>query len=180
MPGLVVLRPADANETAYAWKFALEHRDGPSILALTRQKLPILDQAKYASAQNVSRGAYVLIGADRPQVLLLATGSEVSLALTAHVQLASEGITSRVISMPSWELFEMQSKEYKESVLPSGLKARVAIEAGVKLGWERYIGDRGEFVGMSSFGASAPADVAFKNFGITVENVIAAARKVIV
>jgi transketolase len=180
MPGLVVLRPADANETAYAWKFALERRDGPSVLALTRQKLPVLDQTKYASAENVSKGAYVLIGADAPQVLLLAAGSEVSLALKAYDQLASEGIMSRVISMPSWELFEMQSKEYKESVLLPSVKARVAIEAGVKLGWERYIGDQGEFVGMSSFGASAPADVAFRNFGITVENVVAAARKVIV
>jgi transketolase len=180
MPGLVVLRPADANETAYAWKFALEHRNGPTVLALTRQKLPILDQAKYAQAENVSKGAYVLISADKPQVLLLASGSEVSLALKSHDQLASEGITSRVISMPSWELFEMQSKEYKESVLPPSVKSRVAVEAGVKLGWERYIGDRGEFVGMSSFGASAPADVVFKNFGITVDNVVAAVRRVIV
>ncbi|MEK9136677.1 MAG: transketolase, partial [Bacteroidota bacterium] len=177
MPGLVVLRPADANETAYAWKFALERRDGPTVLALTRQKLPVLDPAKFASADNLSKGAYVLAGASNPQVLLLATGSEVSLALKAYDQLTAGGIRARVVSMPSWELFEMQSKEYKESVLPPAVKARVAVEAGVKLGWERYIGERGEFIGMSSFGASAPADVAFKNFGITLENVIAATRR---
>ncbi len=179
MPGLVVLRPADANETAYAWKFALEHRSAPTLIALTRQKLPVLDQSKYASAENVSKGAYVLIGADKPQVLLLATGSEVSLALKAYEQLTADGIKARVVSMPSWELFERQPKEYKESVLPASLKARVAVEAGVKQGWERYIGDGGEFIGMTSFGASAPGDVLFKEFGITSENVVAAAKKVL-
>ena len=177
MPGLVVLRPADANETAYAWKFALEHRSAHTLIALTRQKLPVLDQSKYASAENVSKGAYVLIGADKPQVLLLATGSEVSLALKAYEQLTADGIKARVVSMPSWELFERQPKEYKESVLPASLKARVAVEAGVKQGWERYIGDGGEFIGMTSFGASAPGDVLFKEFGITSENVVAAAKK---
>lgn len=179
MPGLIVLRPADANETVYSWRFALEHRTGPTVIALTRQKLPVLDQTKYASAANVSKGAYVLIGAAAPQVLLLATGSEVSLALKAYDQLMSQGIASRVVSMPSWELFDRQSKEYKESVLPSRVRGRVAVEAGVKLGWERYIGDSGEFIGMSTFGASAPADVAFKNFGITAEAVVAAARRVL-
>ena len=179
MPGLIVLRPADANETLYAWKFTLEHRSGPTVIALTRQKLPVLDQGKFASAENVSKGAYVLIGAPSPRVLLLATGSEVSLALRAHDQLTTEGIPSRVVSMPSWELFEMQSREYRESVLPPGVMARVAVEAGVKFGWERYIGQQGEFVGMSSFGASAPAEVAFKNFGITVDHVVAAARRVL-
>ena len=179
MPGLIVLRPADANETIYAWKIALEHRSGPIVIALTRQKLAVLDQTKYAAAENVSKGAYVLMGAGTPQVLLLATGSEVSLALKAHDQLMREGIASRVISMPSWELFEMQSREYKDSVLPPGVSSRVAVEAGVQLGWERYVGDRGEFVGMSSFGASAPADIAFKNFGITVENIVAAAKRVL-
>jgi transketolase len=179
MPGLIVLRPADANETAYAWKFALEHRTGPTVIALTRQKLPVLDQTKYASSENVSKGAYVLIGAEQPRVLLLATGSEVHHAVKAYEQLAAEGIASRVISMPSWELFEMQSNGYKESVLPSSVAARVAVEAGVKLGWERYIGTKGEFIGMSTFGASAPADAAYKGFGITVENIIHAARKVL-
>jgi transketolase len=120
-----------------------------------------------------------VIGDRNCQVLLLATGSEVSVALKAYEQLAAEGIRSRVISMPSWELFEMQSADYKESVLPSTVKARVAVEAGVKLGWERYIGTEGEFVGMSSFGASAPVDVVFKGFGITADAVVAAARKVL-
>ncbi len=177
MPGLIVLRPADANETAHAWKFALEHRSGPTLLALTRQKLPILNQKKLASASNLARGAYVLTGAERPSVLLIATGSEVSLALSTHQELAKDGIQSRVISMPSWELFEMQSREYKDSILPPQIRARVAIEAGVRNGWERYIGDKGEFVGMTTFGASAPADRAFKEFGITTENIVAAARR---
>lgn len=179
MPGLVVLRPADANETAYAWKFALEHRTGPTVLALTRQKLPVLDQEKYGGAQNLLRGAYVVTGSDTPDVLLLSTGSEVHVALKAAEQLAGEGIAARVISMPSWELFELQSREYRESILLPAVSARVAIEAGVRQGWERYIGDRGEFVGMSSFGASAPVDAVFKGFGITVEHVVAAVRKVL-
>ncbi|MBI5471231.1 MAG: transketolase [Ignavibacteriae bacterium] len=179
IPGLITLRPADANETAYAWKFALEHRDGPTVIATTRQKLPILDQSKFASAENVSKGAYVLTGDASPQLLLMGTGSEVQLALKAHEQLQSEGIRSRVISMPSWELFEKQSAEYKASVLPLTVTARVAVEAGVKLGWERYIGCDGEFVGMTTFGMSAPVDVVFKGFGITSDAVVAAARKVL-
>ena len=177
MPGLIVLRPADANETAQAWKFALEHRTGPVVLALTRQKLPVLDQSKYTSADNLYKGAYALNHEERPQVLLLATGSEVHLALSACEKLAGEGIAVRVVSLPSWELFEMQSKEYRESVLPSAITARVGIEAGVKQGWERYLGSKGEFVGMSTFGASAPADIAYREFGITVENVVKAAKK---
>jgi transketolase len=179
MPGLVVLRPADANETAFAWKYALEHRDGPTVITLTRQKLPVLDQTKYTSAENVVRGAYVLCSAEKPSVILLATGSEVSLAIKAYDQLAAEGVKARVVSMPSWELFEQQSKEYRESVIPPAVKARVAVEAGVRLGWERYLGEKGEFIGMSTFGASAPVDVVFKGFGITVENVLNAARKVL-
>lgn len=179
IPGLTVIRPADANETTYAWKYALEHRTGPTVIALTRQKLPVLDQTKYSSAENVSKGAYVLISADTPRMLLLATGSEVQLALKAHDALSAEGIATRVVSMPSWELFEQQPKDYREHVLPPSITARVAVEAGVRQGWERYIGDRGEFVGMSTFGASAPGDVAFKNFGITVDSVLAACRKVL-
>jgi transketolase len=177
MPGLIVLRPADANETAYAWKFALEHRNGPTLIALTRQKLPVLDQSTYASAENLAKGAYVLTGASNPELLLIATGSEVSLALKAHEQLTAEGIRSRVVSMPSWELFDTQAAEYRESVLPSAVAARVGVEAGVRLGWDRYLGEKGEFVGMSSFGASAPAETAFREFGITVDHVVAAARK---
>jgi len=179
MPGLIVIRPADANETAVAWKFALEHRSGPTALALTRQKLPVLDQQKYAPAENLYRGAYVLTGKKEVELLLLATGSEVQLALKAYEQLTTEGVGARVISMPSWELFEMQSNDYKETVLPSRVKARVAVEAGVKLGWERYLGERGEFVGMNTFGASAPAEAAFNGFGITLENVVSAARRLL-
>jgi transketolase len=179
IPGLIVLRPADANETAYAWKFALEHRTGPVLLGLTRQKLPILDQKKYASAENLYKGGYVLIGAEKPRVLLIATGSEVSLALKAYDALSTQGIPSRVVSMPSWELFEQQSKEYRDSVLPPAITARVGIEAGVKQGWERYIGDKGEFIGMTTFGVSAPVDVVFKEFGFTVEKVVEAVKRVI-
>jgi len=179
MPGLVVLRPADANETAFAWKYALEHRTGPTVLTLTRQKVPVLDQTRYASAANLYHGAYVLIGDEQPEVLLIGTGSEVHLALKARSMLKADGVRSRVISMPSWDLFEQQPREYRESVLPPTVTARVAVEAGVRLGWERYIGEKGAFVGMSSFGASAPVDVVFKGFGITAEAVADAARKVI-
>jgi transketolase len=177
MPGLVVLRPADANETAAAWKVALERRFGPTMLVLTRQKLPVLDQSKYPSAENVAKGAYVLVDAEHPHILLLASGSEVSLALRACEQLTSIGIRTRVVSMPSWELFEMQTREYRDSVLPLAVKARVGVEAGVKLGWERYLGERGEFIGMSTFGASAPFEVLFRNFGITVEAIVQAAQR---
>ncbi len=177
MPGLTVLRPADAFETAYAWKFALEHRGGPTLIALTRQKLPVLDQSTYASAENLAKGAYVLTGPADAKVILMGTGSEVSIALKAHEQLAADGIISRVVSMPSWELFEMQSQQYRDSVLPPGIAARVGVEAAVRLGWDRYLGPKGEFVGMSSFGASAPVEAVYKGFGITAENVVAAAKK---
>ncbi len=177
MPNLLVFRPADANETAQAWKYILEHRDGPATLLLTRQGLPVLDQDKYPSAANLSKGAYVLVAADKPDILLLATGSEVSVALSAADDLAKEGIAAQVVSMPCWKLFEMQSQEYKDSVIPPQVKARVAIEAGVEQGWHKYLGDNGIFIGMSGFGASAPAKICFQKFGITAENVIVAARK---
>jgi transketolase len=179
MPNLLVFRPADANETAQAWKFALEHRDGPVALLLTRQGLTVLDQNKYSSAANLSKGAYVLVGADKPDVLLLASGSEIGIALEAKEKLANEKITAQVISMPCWELFEKQSQEYKDSVIPPEVKARVGIEAGVELGWSKWLGEKGVFIGMSSFGASAPAKVCFEKFGITVENVVKAAKKTI-
>jgi transketolase len=187
MPNLLVFRPADANETAQAWKYVLEHRDGPAALLLSRQGLPVLDQSKYGSAENVSKGAYVLRvegvspsnrGLEaRDTVLLLASGSEVSVALCAAEGLAKEGITAQVVSMPCWELFEKQSQEYKDSVIPPDVKARVGIEAGVDQGWYKYLGDKGCFIGVSTFGASAPAKVCFEKYGITVENVIEAARK---
>ncbi len=179
IPNLLVFRPADANETAQAWKFALEHRDGPVALLLTRQGLTVLDQDKYNSATNLSKGAYVLAGEDNPDVLLLASGSEVGIAVEAAEKLAADGVTAQVVSMPCWELFEKQSQEYKDSVIPPNVKARVGIEAGVELGWSKWLGDNGIFIGMSSFGASAPAKICFEKFGITVENVIKAAKKTI-
>ncbi len=177
IPNLIVFRPADANETAQAWKYTLEHRDNPTALLLTRQSLPVLDQDKYGSAKSTNRGAYVLVEVNKPDVLLLASGSEVSVALCAAEGLADGGIKAQVVSMPSWELFEKQDKAYRDSVLPPDVKARVAVEAGVELGWHKYIGDNGIFIGMSSFGASAPAKVCFEKFGITSEDVIKAAKK---
>jgi transketolase len=177
MPNLLVFRPADANETAQAWKYALENRDGPVALLLTRQGLTVLDQNKYNSAANLSKGAYVLAGTDKPDVLLLASGSEVGVALEAAEKLAAENITAQVVSMPCWELFEKQSPEYKDSVIPPVVKARVGIEAGVELGWSKWLGDNGIFIGISSFGASAPAKVCFEKFGITVDKVVTAAKE---
>ncbi len=179
IPNLVVFRPADANETVQAWKYTLEHKDGPIALLLTRQNLPVLDQSKYGSAKNTNKGAYILVEEKNPDVILMASGSEVSLALSAAESLAKENIKAQVVSMPSWELFEKQPKSYKDSVLPPKVKARVTVEAGVEMGWHKYIGDKGIFIGMSSFGASAPAKVCFEKFGITAEAVIAAAKKVI-
>ncbi|MBT6499779.1 MAG: transketolase [Deltaproteobacteria bacterium] len=177
MPELILFRPADANETVEAWKFALEHRDCPVALALTRQGLPVLDQTKYGSAKQVAQGGYTLISDEGAQVLLIASGSEVSLAVQAHEKLAAEGIKSQVVSMPSCELFDEQPEAYRKQVLPEHIKARVVIEAGIKRGWEGYMGDQGQFVGMSSFGASAPAKDLFKQFEITVEAVMEAVRK---
>jgi transketolase len=177
IPNLLVFRPADANETAQAWKYALEHRDGPVALLLTRQGLPVLDQAKYTPATNLIKGAYVLLAPEKPDVLLLATGSEVSVALAAAEALAKENIAAQVVSMPCLELFEKQSQEYKDSVIPPDVTVRVAIEAGVEQGWQKYLGEKGIFIGLSSFGASAPGKVCFEKYGITTENVIEAARK---
>jgi len=177
IPNLLVFRPADANETAQAWKYSLENRDRPATLLLTRQGLPVLDQDKYGSAANVEKGAYVLVAADKPDVVLLASGSEVSLALCAAEGLAKEGIAAQVVSMPCWELFDEQDQQYKDSVIPPAVKARVGIEAAVEQGWHKYIGDNGIFIGMSGFGASAPAKTCFEKFGITAENVIKAAKE---
>jgi len=179
MPNLVVIRPADANETAQAWKYILQHRDRPIALALTRQGLEVLDQDKYPGASGLAKGAYVLAGPEKPDVLLIATGSEVQLALAAAGRLADENISARVVSMPSWELFAEQDQAYQDSVLPPDVKARVGIEAGVELGWSKYLGDKGIFVGMSTFGRSAPCATCFEKFGITVDAVIKAAKKTI-
>jgi transketolase len=179
IPNLVVIRPADANETAQAWKYTLEHRDRPIALALTRQGLPVLDQTKYPSASNLTKGAYVLVAAAKPDVLLIATGSEVQLALGAAEKLAAQGKKAQVVSMPSWELFEEQTQAYRDSVLPPNVTARVAVEAGVEQGWHKYLLGRGRFVGMSTFGKSAPYKVCFENFGITVDAVVLAAKQVL-
>jgi transketolase len=177
IPNLIVLRPADAFETAAAWRFALEHRTGPVVIALTRQKLPILDQTRFAPASNLVQGGYVLSDAPGARALLVAAGSEVHQALKAKDLLAAEGINARVVSMPSCELFEKQSDAYKASVIPPSMTARVVIEAGVRQGWDAYMGPRGEFIGMSTFGASAPVEVVFAKFGITPEHIAAAAKR---
>lgn len=177
IPNLIVFRPADANETAQVWKWTLEYTGGPVAMALTRQNVPVLDPAKYPSAVNVAKGAYVLIPQDKPDVLLLATGSEVSLAIKACETLTKEGIKPQVVSMPSWELFEKQSQSYKDSVIPPSVTARVAVEAGVEQGWHKYIGDRGIFIGMKSFGISAPQNKCYEHFGITADAVVAASKK---
>ncbi len=179
MPGIIVLRPADANETVQAWKFILEYNDGPVALLLTRQGLPVLDQSKYASATNLTKGAYAVKPADNPDLLFLSSGSEVHVALAAAETLEFEGLKTQVVSMPSWELFEKQPTEYKDSVIPPTCKARVGIEAAVGLGWEKYIGDNGAFIGMDTFGVSAPYKEAFEHFGITPENVVKTAKKLL-
>jgi transketolase len=178
VPNLTVIRPADANETAEAWKAAVRNTHGPTALIFTRQGVPALDRTEYPSAEELHKGAYVLWQATEgtPDVILIATGSEVSIALEAGKELATEGVKVRVVSMPSWELFDRQPDAYRESVLPSAVRARVAVEAGIRLGWERYVGLDGATVGMDGFGASAPGAVLYEKFGITAENVIAQAK----
>jgi transketolase len=181
VPNLITIRPGDANEVAEAWRVIMPIKDRPVALVLTRQNLPTLDRTKFAPASGVAKGAYVLADAagGRPQVILMATGSELSLAVEAYEKLKSEGVRPRVVSMPSWELFEMQDEAYRASVLPADVTARVAVEAAAQFGWERYLGLQGRFVGMSGFGASAPAGALFKHFCITVDEVVAAAREVL-
>jgi transketolase len=177
IPNLIVLRPADANETVEAWKVIMGLKHQPVALILTRQPLPTLARPPYASAEGVAKGAYVLADSTAPpEVLLLATGSEVSLCVAAYEQLQSEGIAARVVSMPSWELFEQQSQEYRDSVLPPSVTARVAVEQASKLGWARYAGTNGAILGMNTFGASAPLKILQKQFGFTKENVVEAAK----
>jgi transketolase len=179
IPGLTVLRPGDANETAEAWRVAISHR-GPVALALTRQGLPTFDRSQLAAASNVAKGGYVLLDSEgAPQLILMATGSEVSLALDAAKKLHQDGIAVRVVSIPSWELFEEQSKEYKEAVLPKNVTARLAIEAASPMGWERYVGSEGTTITLDHFGASAPAKILFQQFGFTVDNVVEQAKKLL-
>jgi len=182
IPNMLLLRPADANETVEAWRIAMQHTAGPVGLVLTRQKIPVLDRTTLAAAAGTARGAYVLIDADqgtRPELILIATGSEVSLALAAHRQLSGEGVRSRVVSMPSWELFEAQPVEYRHSVLPPAVGARVSVEAGSPFGWERYVGPTGAIIGVDHFGASAPGPVVMAHYGFTVEHLVATAKGVL-
>ena len=178
IPGMVVLRPADANEVVEAWRVIMELRHQPIALVLSRQSMPTLDRSRYAPASGLRRGAYVLADAEggRPEVLLLATGSEVSLCVQAHEQLSREGIRARVVSMPSWELFDQQDAEYRDEVLPPAVTARVAIEQASVFGWGHYLGRGGQMLGMRTFGASAPLQELQKKFGFTPDHVVAAAR----
>jgi transketolase len=182
IPGLITLRPADANETVEAWRVIMRLRHEPVALILTRQAVPTIDRTKYAAADGLQRGAYVLADADdgRPEVLLMATGSEVSLCVAAHEQLKAEGINARVVSMPSWELFEQHCQsfpDYREQVLPESVVPRVSVEKASTLGWARYVGNQGRCIGMETFGASAPLQELQKKFGFTVEKVVEAARQ---
>ena len=172
IPNTLVLRPADANETVQAWRVALEYQNGPVVIVLTRQGLPIIDQSKYTPATELEKGAYILSDAEKPAVILMATGSEVSLVMEAQAKLKEQGIASRVVSMPSWELFEKQDAAYKEKVLPRSIRKRLAVEAGSPLGWHKYVTDEGSVLGMTTFGESAPAGDLMKFFGFTVDNVV--------
>ena len=179
MPGLMVMRPADANEVVEAWRVVMQLQHEPAVLALSRQALPTFDRTKYGSASGVARGAYIMADADdgKPDVLLLATGSEVALCVAAYEQLKTEGIKARVVSMPSWELFERQSQEYRDSVIPPGVAARVAVEEASTLGWAKYVGLHGTVIGMHTFGESAPLQVVQRYFHFTPEHVVTAAKE---
>jgi transketolase len=176
IPNLTVIRPADANETVQAWRVAMEHTGGPVTLILSRQKLPIIDQEKYAKATELEKGAYILSDAADANLILIATGSEVSLALNAQKKLQEENISAKVVSMPSWELFDKQPDEYKEKIFPKNLKKRLAIEAASSMGWHKYVTDEGDVVGVDKFGESAPGDEVMKAYGFTVDNVVAKAK----
>jgi transketolase len=178
IPGLMTLRPADANEVVESWKVIMQLRHRPAALVLSRQPLPTLDRTRYGAAAGVARGAYVLANADvgTPEIILLATGSEVALAVSAHEQLRADGIRSRVVSIPSWELFDEQPQDYREAVLPPAVTARVAIEQASVLGWEHYVGARGRIIGMRTFGASAPLKELQRKFGFEPQHIVAAAK----
>jgi len=179
MPGLTVIRPSDANETASAWAFALQQTDGPVALILSRQNLPVFDETK-ANIDSLSKGAYILTQTNEtPDTILIATGSEVSLAVRAKAELEKDDISVRVVAMPSWELFNIQSQEYKESVLPSSIQKRVAIEMGISLGWERFVGTTGTILSIETFGASGTGAEVMDWFGFTTENVVRVAKDVL-
>lgn len=173
VPNLTVIRPADANETAHAWRVALEHSGGPVALILTRQGIPVIDQEKYTKANELEKGAYILSESEKtPQIILIGTGSEVQLLLAAQEKLKKQSIDARIVSMPSWELFDKQDETYKEKVFPKTLKKRLAVEAGSTLGWCKYVTDEGDVIGINQFGESAPGEEVMKEYGFTVENVV--------
>jgi transketolase len=177
IPNVTVIRPGDANETMLAWKIAVEHRGGPVVLVLTRQNIAIFEPGAYKSSGDLTKGAYILSEPDRaPELILIATGSEVELVLQAQQKLKENGIAARVVSMPSWELFEKQDDNYKQRVFPKGLKKRLAVEAASPMGWHKYTTDEGDVLGMVRFGESAPAADLFKEFGFTVSNVVSKAK----
>jgi transketolase len=179
IPKLTLIRPGDANETAVAWKVAVETRDRPVLLVLSRQDIATLDRTRYASAEGLRKGAYVLSDAEggKPALILIASGSEVGLILAAADRLRKDGVAVRCVSMPSWDLFDAQPQSYRDEVLPPDVKARLAVELGVEQGWHRYVGDHGDMLGIDRFGASAPADVLLAEYGFTVDKVVARARK---
>lgn len=177
IPNVLVVRPADANEVAMAWRLALQRTDGPTAIILSRQNVPTLDRSKLSAAEGVLRGGYILRDAVSAQTLIIATGSEVALALAAADQLEAEGIAVRVVSMPCRELFDQQEAWYREKVLPSSITVRVAIEAGRSIGWERYVGCEGTIIGVDRFGASAPFQRIYTEFGLTVERIVAVVKQ---
>jgi transketolase len=177
VPNLTVIRPADANETAQAWRIALEHKDGPVALILTRQEIPVIDQEKYTKAVELEKGAYILSESEKaPELILIGTGSEVQLILSAQQKLKEHDIAARVVSMPSWELFEKQDEAYKEKIFPKNFRKRLAVEAGSTLGWHKYVTDEGDIIGINKFGESAPGEEVMKEYGFTVENVVNRAK----
>ncbi|MCK4469140.1 MAG: transketolase, partial [Desulfobacterales bacterium] len=173
IPGLTLIRPADAVETAQAWRIAMKIVDGPVALILSRQKLPVLDRSRYAAAEGLANGAYILSDSDgRPDIILIASGSEVHIALEAANSLVAKGVQVRVVNMPSWELFEKKSQEYKDKVLLPDVEKRIAVEAGIPMGWEQYVGNRGAIIGITGFGVSAPGGLVMERFGFTSENIV--------
>ena len=181
IPGMTVIRPADANETAVAWKVAVERRHAPTLLALTRQSVPTLDRSLFAPADGLERGAYVLadLGDGDPELILMASGSEVNLIVEAGIRLAAEAVAVRLVSFPSWELFAGQDQAYRESVFPSMTKTRLAVEAGISMGWERWVGERGVILGIDRFGASAPCEVVYREFGLSIGNIVKRALQLV-
>jgi transketolase len=176
IPGLVVFRPGDANEVVEAWKWIAKSRHHPVVLVLSRQAMPTLDRAKYAPATGLHKGAYIVADSDQPEVILIGTGTEVGLCISAHEKLVAAGVKSRVVSMPSWELFEEQDAAYRESVLPAAVDARVVVEQASNFGWERYVGRTGAMITMRTFGASAPLKELQTKFGFAPDNIVAAAK----